>query len=65
MKKKYYGVRQADNNRSNLPQEVSITDVSSIPCGGNNGYDDTMMGIDEQLHGDIKGNNRKDKAGKW
>ena len=66
MAKRYHGIiKQPSNNRSNLPQDVMIKDVSTIPCGGNYSYDDTMGGIDEKMNKDITGINRKDKAGRW
>ena len=66
MAKKYHGgVSQQSNNRANMPQEVRIGDYPETPCGGKMGYDDTLGGIDAQMHSDNKGNNRKGNVGRW
>ena len=68
-KKKYYNggapVKQVDNNRCNLPQEVIVKDVGHIPAGGIDDYNDTMEGVDRRAREDDAGNNRKGKAGRW
>ena len=67
-KKRYHEgaiITQPSNERANLPQDVMIKDFPHIPCGGQEGYNDNVSGIDNRIHGDIKGNNRGNKVGRW
>lgn len=50
--------------RCNLPQDVKMSDYPEYPCGGKEGYDDTLSGIDSKIRGDNKGNN-KSGPGRW
>jgi len=71
MAKRYYGNKRSDmitqpmNNRANMPQEVMMKDYPDLPCGQPEGYNDTRMGAESQMHSDIKGINRRDKEGLW
>jgi len=64
MAKKFHGGLKQGGNRANMPQDVKITDYPEYPCGGKEGYNDTMSGIDEKIRGDNKGNNKKG-PGRW
>jgi len=63
MKKKYY----SNKGGSIFPQDVKITQMPPFPCGGKEGVDDTMYGIDRQLNSDIKNGNKRSKkdVGNW
>jgi len=67
-KKRYHSgaaIVQPNNNRCNLPQDVMIKDISPLPTGGFDDYNDDMTGIDRRISDDAKENNRKGKAGRW
>ena len=64
MAKKFYNGKKG-SGFANLPQDSSFTEYPAYPCGGKEGYDDTMSGIDKKMHKDNKANNRANKTGRW
>jgi len=67
MAKRYHNGNMVSQggNRANLPQEVTIKDYPEYPCGGQEGYNDTIDGIDSRIKNDNRGNNRKGEVGRW
>lgn len=51
-KKKYYnggGMISQGGKYANLPDSVKMTDYPEYPCLGEEGYNDTITGIDKQI----------------
>ena len=68
MAKRYHsggGMISQGGKRANLPENVVMKDYPEYPCGGKEGYDDTMGGIDGKIRGDNKGNNKNGNGGRW
>ena len=65
MAKKYY----SNNSKKSgtLPSDGMVKQYPPLPCGGIDGYDDTLEGIDRQIKGDIspKGKRSKKDVGIW